>query len=131
MKKRGILHPELSELIASMGHMDQVVLADAGLPIPEGVWRIDLALKAGIPSFLDTLSAILEDLEVQEAIVAEEMVSKSPEVYRQLCELLGDISVLQVPHEEFKERTYEARGIVRTGEFTPFANVILISGVVF
>jgi len=131
MKKQGILHPEISELIAGMGHTDQLVIADAGLPIPDEVQRIDLALLKGIPSFLDTVRAILADLEVQEAVVAEEICSKSPELYEQLCALLGDIPITKIPHEEFKEWTFETKGVVRTGEFTPYANVILISGVVF
>ena len=131
MKKQGILHPELSDLIASMGHTDALVVADAGLPIPDELWRIDLALTQGIPPFLDTVRAILAELEVQEVIVAEELSSKSPELYEHLRALLGDIPISAVPHEEFKERTCDARGIVRTGEFTPYANVLLISGVVF
>jgi D-ribose pyranase len=131
VKKQGILHPELSDLIASMGHTDALVVADAGLPIPDEVWRIDLALTNGIPPFLGTVRAILGELEVQEVVVAEEMADKSPESYRQLCALLGDIPISTVPHEKFKERTCGAKGVVRTGEFTPFANVILISGVVF
>ncbi len=131
MKKQGILHPELSDLIASMGHTDQLVVADAGLPIPDEVWRIDLAVTQGIPSFLDTVRAILTELEVQEAVVAEEISSKSPELYGQLRELLDDIPISTVPHEEFKACACETKGIVRTGEFTPYANVMLISGVVF
>ena len=131
MKKHGILNRDISELVASMGHTDMLVVADAGLPIPDEVWRIDLALTGGIPPFLQTVQVILEELQVQEVIIAEEMLTKSPELYRQLCDLFGDGQITKIPHETFKEKTYDAKGIVRTGEFTPYANVILVSGVVF
>ena len=36
-----------------------------------------------------------------------------------------------VSHEEFKRRTAKARAMVRTGECTPYANIILIAGVKF
>jgi len=131
MKKHGILHPELAHLIASLGHTDTLVVADAGLPIPDCTPRIDLALVAGIPPFLQTVQAILAEFQVQEAVVAEEMSSTSPAAYQQLCAALGAIPITLIPHEELKQRTHHAKGVVRTGEFTPYANVILIAGVVF
>jgi D-ribose pyranase len=131
MKKHGILNHEISEVAATMGHNDMLAIADAGLPIPEDVWRIDLALTAGIPPFLKTVQVILEELQVQEAIIAEEMLDKSPELYQQLQELLKEIPIARIPHEDFKLKTSAAKAVVRTGEFTPYANVILVSGVVF
>jgi D-ribose pyranase len=131
MKKHGILNRSLSEAVAAVGHTDMLVVADAGLPIPDDVWRIDLALTAGVPSFLETVEVILEELEVQEVIIAEEMLEKSPDVYQQLQKLLGEISVTSIPHEDLKCKTSGSKAIVRTGEFTPYANVILVSGVVF
>ena len=131
MKKTGILNKDISEVIASMGHKDALVVADAGLPIPPETRRIDLALTCGLPPFLDTVRVILGELQVEEAIVAQEMPIRSPEVYAALVELLGDVPITQMSHETFKERTRSARAVVRTGECTPYANVILISGVIF
>jgi len=131
MKKTGILNRDISEVIASMGHKDALVVADAGLPIPPETRRIDLALTCGLPPFLDTVRVILGELQVEEAIVAQEMPIRSPEVYAALVELLGDVPITQMSHETFKERTRSARAVVRTGECTPYANVILISGVIF
>ena len=65
MKKRGVLHHELSDLIARMGHTDTLVLGDAGLPVPPGVQRIDLAISGGVPALLDVLRPLLEDLAVE------------------------------------------------------------------
>ena len=131
MKKTGILNKDISEVVASLGHKDTLVIADAGLPIPAETRRIDLALTEGIPSFLDTLRVVLTEMQVERAIVAEEMLEASPNVYQALKELLGDVSIETVTHLVFKEKTRSARAVVRTGEFTPYANVILVSGVVF
>jgi D-ribose pyranase len=131
MKKIGTLNQPLSNVIAGLGHMDQLVVADAGLPIPAHVERIDLALKEGLPGFIETLQVILEEVQVESAVIAEEMLSTSPQVYQQLGELLGGIPQKTVPHDEFKSMTGSARAVVRTGEFTPYANVILVAGVVF
>jgi len=131
MKKTILINSKLSEVIASMGHKDTIAIADSGLPIPKGVERIDLALTRDIPRFLDTLRVILAELCVEEAIVAAEMKESSPEAYRKLIEILADIPIKEVPHEEFKAMTKECVAVVRTGEYTPYCNVILRSGVVF
>ena len=131
MKKTGILNKDISEVVASLGHQDTLVIADAGLPIPAETRRIDLALTEGIPSFFDTLRVVLTEMQVEGAIVAEEMLEASPNVYRALKELLGEVSIETVTHRIFKEQTLSARAVIRTGEFTPYANVILVSGVVF
>lgn len=131
MKKRGILHPELSRVIAELGHTDTIVIADAGLPIPNGSARIDLAVVEGVPPFLTVLQAVLEEMQVEEATIAEEMVEVSPELYAQVMDMLGSVPVNQVIHQAFKLRTQDARAVIRTGEFTPYANVILHAGVVF
>ena len=131
MKKIGVLNQPLSAVIAGLGHKDMLVIADAGLPIPQEVQRVDLALTEGIPSFLDTLRAVLREMEVERAILAEEMLKMSPDLYEAVEELLGDVPIEKVIHTTLKERTRSARAVVRTGEFTPYANIILVAGVVF
>ncbi len=131
MKKTGILNQPISSVIAGLGHMDTLVIADAGLPIPPETQRIDLALTEGIPTFLDTLRVVLTEMQVEQAVVAEEMLGVSPKVYEAVKELLGDVPIETVTHLIFKEQTRSARAVVRTGEFTPYANVILVAGVVF
>ncbi len=131
MKKHGILNPHLSRVIAELGHTDALVVADAGLPIPAGVERIDLALTDGIPSFMDVLKAVLGEMQVERAVIAHEMPTKSSHLYAQIGEIMKGCPIGEVPHEEFKLLTARSRAIVRTGEFTPYANIILYSGVVF
>lgn len=131
MKKRGILQHELSGVIARLGHTDKLVVADAGLPIPPGVQRIDLAVSPGVPGFFQVLRPLLEDMAVESVIIASELPVVSPAFYAELQAALGSLPIATVPHAEFKQVTQAARAIVRTGEFTPYANVILVAGVAF
>lgn len=131
MKKTGLLNQPLSRVIAGMGHTDTLVVSDAGLPVPADTERIDLALKQGIPKFIDVVTAVLGELKVERAIIASELQGKSPQIHKALVELLGDVPIDTVTHENFKTRTASARAVVRSGEFSPFSNVILVAGVVF
>ncbi len=131
MKKTTLLNQPISAVVANLGHTDTIVIADAGLPIPAQTQRIDLALSKGIPAFLDTMQVILSEMQVEQAIVATELVEGNPALFNQLKSLLGDTPIETTPHEAFKTLTGSARAIVRTGEFTPYANIILIAGVVF
>ena len=131
MKKTSLLNPALSQVIASMGHTDKLVVADAGLPIPLEVQRIDLALTPGIPSFLDTLRVIAGELAVEEFMIAEELQEKNPALVEAIQALFPEAKMFTVRHAQFKVIAGSARAVVRTGETTPYANVILISGVTF
>jgi len=131
MKKTALLHSELSYVIATMGHMDTLVIADAGLPIPENTTRIDLALTQGVPGTAQTLKVVLEELKVEKAILAEEVKERNPRFLSEVQGALPGVPLEFVTHAELKTRTAYARAVVRTGEFSPYANVILVSGVVF
>lgn len=131
MKKSGILNAELIRVIASMGHTDLLAVADSGLPIPPSVHRIDLALVAGVPSFMQVLQAVLAELQVESATVAEEMRQRSPNLYQALRQTLGPTPLSHVTHEQFKVMLPRVRAVVRTGEQTPYANIILQGGVTF
>lgn len=131
MKRTRLLHAELSEVIARLGHGDLLVIGDAGLPIPEGPRRIDLALTAGIPRFQDVLAVVLSEMMVESAVIADELANANPAIHHDLLRQLGGTSVTRLPHESFKAATKGACAIVRTGEFSAYANVILRAGVVF
>lgn len=130
MKRTGILHGELSRIIAELGHGQALVVADYGLPVPEGVLRIDLAVRQGLPALLDVLAAIRGELEVESAVVAMELVEANPDYWRRLRDLVA-CPVELIPHVTFKSACAQAAAIVRTGEWTPYANVLLRAGAVF
>ncbi|HEX7637208.1 MAG TPA: D-ribose pyranase [Burkholderiaceae bacterium] len=131
MKRTALLHAELSGTIARLGHGDLLVIGDAGLPVPDGPRRIDLALTPGVPRFADVLRVVLGEMQVESAVVADELAARNPAVHAELQHQLGGVRVTAVSHEEFKAMTRGARAMVRTGECTPYANVILRAGVVF
>lgn len=127
MKRGGLLHAELSGLVAAMGHGDLLVIGDAGLPVPAGVRVIDLAVTAGVPGLFDVLDAVLGELVVERSAIATEA---APGLAQDFC--AREIGAMEtVPHDEFKRLTRQARAVVRTGECTPYANVCLWSGVAF
>ncbi len=134
MKKTGILNSDISYIVANMGHLDRLCIGDAGLPVPPGSDKVDLALAEGIPSFLDTLKVVLTELEVQEVILAEEMLTageESKKLFKQIKKMVGKVPINFFGHEQFKDQLYDCKAVIRTGEFTPYANIILVSGVVF
>jgi D-ribose pyranase len=131
MKRTTLLHAELSDVIARLGHGDLLVIADAGLPIPDGPRRIDLAVSANVPRFQDVLAAVLAEMKVESAMFADELAPANRPVHAELMRQLASTPVATLSHEQFKAATRQARAIVRTGEFSPYANVILRAGVVF
>lgn len=124
MLKSGLLNPALASAVARLGHTDSFAIADCGLPIPHGTTIIDLALVFGIPSFEDTLAALLESVVVEGATIATE----TPAAIRAV---LPEVPIKEVTHAQLKAALSEVAFVVRTGSTTPYANVILRSGVAF
>jgi len=129
MLKGGILNPQIARVLAETGHKDMIVVSDAGLPMPKGVERIDLAWKPNEPGYLEVLEEILKHMVVEKAILAHELITVSPEMHKKILAILPEgIPIEYVEHVELKEMTEKARAIIRTGEFTPYPSVILVAG---
>lgn len=136
MKRTVLLNRHLSELVASLGHMDEIVVADAGLPVPPGVKVIDLAVSPGVPRLADVLKALRSELVIETAIWAEEANPQVALMMQEEVQAWNDVTgkpvaVRNLSHASFKERSARSKAIVRTGEVTPYANIILVSGVPF
>ncbi|WP_027414916.1 D-ribose pyranase [Aneurinibacillus terranovensis] len=131
MKKIGTLNSDISAVLSKLGHTDTIVIADCGLPVPDGVQRIDLALKRGTPGLIETLETVLSEMEVEKYVLANEIREKNPEMKKKIVELMPGVECAYLSHEDFKKATAQAKAIIRTGEDTPYANVILQSGVIF
>lgn len=131
MKRAGIMNSEIASVLAKLGHTDTIVIADCGLPIPDGVKRIDLAFELGKPGFMEILKAVSADMAVERVTLAEEIDSHNPRIQTDIKELLPDVEYDYVSHEQFKESTHRAKAVIRTGEATPYSNVILQAGVIF
>ena len=130
MKKAGILNRHLSGALAELGHGDGVLVCDAGMPIPKGPRVVDLAFRAGVPSFAEVLDGLLAELVVEGATAASEVRGANRAATALLDARFPDDLDL-VPHERLKELSAGARLIVRTGEARPYANVLLRCGVFF
>ena len=131
MKKNGILNSEISKVLSYMGHTDEICIGDCGLPIPENVKRIDLSLEVGNPKFMDVLKVVSRDMKIEKIILAIEIKEHNKKVLEEIKELLKDVTIEFITHENFKERTKNSKCVIRTGEATPYANIILSSGVIF
>lgn len=128
MKKGGILHPELSYMVASMGHTDYLVLADKGFPIPDNVPRINLGLMNDQPTIPIVLRALVLEMLIDRVIITEEMTDVSPARVKQLQQTYPDLMFEKVSHSEFKKLTVGAKGAVKTGDTCSYANLIVVSG---
>ncbi|MFF7946705.1 D-ribose pyranase [Streptomyces griseorubiginosus] len=129
MKRAGILNRHLSGALAELGHGDGVLVCDAGMPIPDGPRVVDLAFRAGVPSFAVVLDGLLAELVVEGATAAEEVREANPAAAALLQTEFPDLALIS--HEKLKELSAGARLIVRTGEARPYANVLLRCGVFF
>lgn len=147
MKTKGVLHNELAKVIANMGHGDMLVVTDRGFPFPRHNMTacIDVSVGRDLPKFIDVVKVILEELEIESVIIADETEKISPRVFHELQDILSQktnkgnpIEQKIIPHTEFKHLVLdgalegqEVKAMVKTGQFTPFANIILVSGVDF
>lgn len=133
MKKAGILNSDISRVLSYLGHTDTLCIGDCGLPIPDEVERIDLALCFGEPTFMRTLEIVAADMKIEKIVLAEEIKTQNPAVLSQIEKLFEgqNIEVEYVTHAELKAQTHDCKAVIRTGETTPYANIILQAGCIF
>lgn len=131
MKKHGIINAQLAGLIAGLGHKDMFMIGDGGMPIPKGIPIVDLALCGGVPTFIQTMDAVLEETEIEFYTIAEEIVEKNPTLLKYMQEKMPGVACEMIPHLDLKEMSKTVKFAIRTGEFTPYPNVILRAGVAF
>jgi len=131
MKKQGIINKQLAGLIAGLGHKDTFMIADGGMPIPKGIEIVDLALCGGVPTFKQVMDAVLDETEIEAYTIAEEIIVKNPELLGYIREKLPQIEEIMISHLALKEETKQIKFAIRTGEFTPYPNIILRAGVAF
>ncbi|WP_299401990.1 D-ribose pyranase [uncultured Roseobacter sp.] len=136
MKRTHLLNRDLSALVAELGHLDEIVVADAGLPAPCGVPVIDLAVRPGLPTLFQVMDALKSEMVVQAAHRAEECAADLAARMAETLEAWETAQDKQVnfgtlAHADFKTRCQTVKAIIRTGDFTPYSNLILVSGVPF
>jgi D-ribose pyranase len=110
MKRDGILNEHINLIISRLGHTDLLAISDCGLPIPDGVLRVDISLVKGIPSFKEVVKAISEELVIERAFIAQEMRQRNTGCYDSLLGLLPGIEIVELPHEELKKNASQGQG---------------------
>jgi len=131
MKKSGIINSQLAGYVAALGHMDLFLVGDAGMPIPKGIPVVDLAVCGGVPTFVQVMDAIVGEVEVEHYTIANEIENHNPRLLEYLRDTLPKAQERMITHVDLKKETADVKFAVRTGEFTPYPNVILRSGVAF
>lgn len=131
MKKAGVLNRELSSVLATLGHTDKIVIADCGLPIPDDTYCVDVSLTVGQPRFVSVLEAVAGDMEVERISFAEEIKTTNQTVHKASLDMFPNRKVDYIGHEKLKDELNHVKAVIRTGEATPFANIILHAGVIF
>ncbi|MFK3663153.1 D-ribose pyranase [Scandinavium sp. NPDC088450] len=139
MKKGTVLNADISSVISRLGHTDTLVVCDAGLPIPHSTQRIDMALTQGVPGFMQVLEVVTSEMQVETAILAAEIKTHNPQLHETLLRHLeqlqqhqgNTIDIRYTTHEQFKRQTAESQAVIRSGECSPYANIILCAGVTF
>ncbi len=137
MKRQGILNSDISRVLSYMGHTDTICIGDCGLPIPDETERIDLAVRFGQPSFMEVLREVGADMKIEKIVLAEEIKSQNPEVLQEIEQFFAEnetgfkLKVEFVLHSDLKQMTKTCKAVIRTGETTPYANIILQSGCIF
>ena len=127
MKRLGILNSDIARVLAYMGHTDTLAIGDCGLPVPDTTERIDLALEFGKPSFMDVLKPVSKDMKIEKIVLAQ-----IEQLFKEIEQETGEKAEVEfVSHTELKKRTGSCKAVIRSGETTPYANIILQSGCIF
>ena len=129
MKEVGMINGEIDSALNRQGHMDLMMVVDAGFPCPDHVELIDIALSEGVPGVLDVLAELKKYHSVEKIVVAQEAQDHNPSYLGEVAKAFGDGVALEViSHVELKQRSHDVKTIIRTGDFTAWANVMLVSG---
>jgi D-ribose pyranase len=128
MQEIGFLNSDIADALSRLGHMDELIVCDAGFPIPLGVRTIDISLKVNQPTVAEVLIEILKYFSVEKVVLAHETQAHSPTQFARLTGLFDpEVAVETLPHSEFKQRSKGVKAIVRTGDFIAYSNILLVS----
>lgn len=129
MIKHGILNPHVLSLLARVRHTNMLVIADRGFPFWPTIETVDLSLVDGIPTVLQVLDAVRANHDIFEIYMAQEFREENtPEVQQAFAASMAGTNVTFEPHVEMKRRVPDAIGLIRTGDTTQYANMVLVSG---
>ncbi|HEY8991193.1 MAG TPA: RbsD/FucU family protein [Luteolibacter sp.] len=128
MLKHGILNPHVLDLIARVRHTNTLVISDWAFPFWPEIETVDISLTHNIPTVLDVLDLISPVFQIGRIWQAEEFyANNTPEKIAAFQKSIGDVPVTKEPHVALKTRVPHAIGLIRTGDATPYGNLIIES----
>jgi D-ribose pyranase len=128
MIKTGILNPQLLSLLARVRHTNTIVIADRGFPFWPEIETVDISLIDNVPTVIQVLAALRPNFVVGKAWMAKEFLGcNSKSTQARFVAAMKGASLKFEPHLELKKRVPHAIGVVRTGDTTQYANLILES----
>jgi len=129
MKEVGMINGQIDSALNRQGHMDLMMVVDAGFPCPDDVELIDIAVSEGVPAILDVLAELRKVHSVEKIVMAQDTQDHNPTYFDKVSQSFGEgVEIEVIPHTELKERSYDVKTIIRTGDFTAWGNVMLVSG---
>ena len=128
MLKTGILNPQINSLLARVRHSNTLVIADRGFPFWPMIETVDISLVDDVPTVLAVLRALRPNFQIGKAWMAQEFLKQNSARTRSaFAEALRGIELTHEAHVEFKKRVPHVIGLIRTGDTTQYANIILES----
>jgi D-ribose pyranase len=128
MLKAGILNPQINALLSRVRHTNMLVIADRGFPFWPTIETVDIALIDDIPTVLQVLGAIRPNFVIGEIVMAREFQEHNSLAVRdQFATAMHGLSTSLVSHEALKQRVPSSIGLIRTGDTTQYANLLLVS----
>lgn len=129
MKEIGIINRDIAAAISKQGHTDLLMIVDAGFAIPNGVEVIDISLGVNRPTVPEVLAELKNVFSVEKIVMANETKNVSPTLFANISKAFGDGVIIEtVDNSSIREMSKNAKTIIRTGDFTAYGNVILVSG---
>lgn len=133
MRKFGILNRKLNDALASLGHGDVLLVTDAGFPLPyeaqPGTISVDLAIAQDLPDIPTVLKLINDEMIFEECYVALNQAEYNPDLFNEINKIVKRCKIDIVENEKLMALGKRAKVLVRTGAFSPWGNIALVSGV--
>jgi len=129
MKEIGTVNRLIAKVLSEQGHQDLLMVVDAGFAIPKEVEVVDISLGENNPIVLNVLAELKKFFSVEKMIMANQTKETSPTLYMAISKSFGEnMPVETIDHAELKKLAKSVKAVIRTGDFTAYGNVILVSG---
>ena len=129
MQEIGLLNRELARFVSQQGHHDLLMVVDAGFAIPKGLDVVDLSLTINVPTVPEVLAVLKDYYSVEKLILARETRDVSPSLYKIMINSFEEnLNIELIDHLALKEKSKQVKLVIRTGDFTAYGNIILVSG---